>query len=171
MMKLRTTLFACIAVVMLSPALFADHGKGTGIGAVIGTNYGIAGAGANLGLSLKLPTMPIFWAAYLGIQNENVAFGVTGDTYLYDQDLVSEKDFNLDWYFGIGGYLNMGIINEKFLSAAGIRFPIGLSWHINKEYELFLALDPSVGLSISPDLKFPDLYFAAELGLRYWMKK
>jgi len=65
----------------------------------------------------------------------------------------------------------MGTINEKFLSAAGVRFPLGLSWHINKEYELFLALDPSVGLSISPDLKFPDLYFAAELGLRYWMKK
>ncbi|HGJ67604.1 MAG TPA: hypothetical protein PLB48_00635 [Treponema sp.] len=170
-MKFRASLLVCVTLLILSPFAFADHSKGTGIGGVIGTNYGIAGAGANLGLSLKLPSMPIFWAAYLGIQNQNVAFGITGDKYLYDQDLVSEKDFNLDWYFGIGGYLNMGTINNQFLSAAGVRFPAGLSWHINKEYELFLALDPSVGISLSPELKFPDLFFAAELGLRYWMKK
>lgn len=169
-MKFRKTLLIGIIWCMLSSVVFADHRNGTGIGGVLGTNYGIAGAGANLGLSLKTPSIPIFWAAFLGIQNKNVAFGITGDKYLYDQDLVSEKDFNLDWYFGIGAYLNMGSINDKFLSAAGVRFPIGLSWHINKEYEMFIALDPSVGISISPDLKFPDLFVAAELGLRYWMK-
>jgi hypothetical protein len=170
-MKLRTALLVCIIMLILGPAIFADHGKGTGIGGVLGSNFGIDGAGANLGISLKLPAIPIFWAAYLGIQNQNIAFGVTGDTYIIDQDLITEKNFNLDWYFGIGGYLNMGTIDGDFLSAAGVRFPVGLSWHINKEYEMFLALDPSVGLSISPDLKFPDLYFAAELGLRYWMNK
>lgn len=170
-MKSRAIVIFILATLFINTELFADHGKGTGIGGVIGTSYGLAGTGANLGLSLKLPNIPIFWATYLGIQNNNVAFGVTGDKYIYDQDLVSEKDFNLDWYLGIGGYLNMGSIQGEFLSAAGLRLPVGLSWHINKEYELFLALDPSLGLSISPNLKFPDFFFAAELGLRYWMKK
>lgn len=170
-MRLKISLFLCALLLITSPILFADHSEGTGIGGVLGTNYGIAGAGANLGLSLKLPNIPIFWAAYLGIQNENVAFGLTGDKNLYDQDLLTDNELNLDWYFGIGGYINMGVIDGKFLSAIGVRFPVGLSWHINKEYELFFALDPSIGLSLSPDLKFPDLFFAAELGLRYWMKK
>jgi hypothetical protein len=153
---------------LLSVGAFADHPKGLGVGVVGGANFSSDGSGSDIGLSLKLPSMPIFWALQLSI-NDSIALGVSGDKYLIDKELLKEGDFRLDWYAGIGGYAGLGI-GDVTHASIGARVPIGLSWHITREFELWLGLAPSLGITLAPELNFPDFFFASELGLRIWLK-
>ncbi|HOJ99027.1 MAG TPA: hypothetical protein PLW34_05665 [Termitinemataceae bacterium] len=152
--------------------LAADHPENQlALGPVIGAQYEAKGVGSSLGLALKFPDIPLFWATYVGFTSDSFGFSLTGDKYIYDENLIAEKGFKLDWYFGLGGYLTIGSQRDVFIMATGARFPLGASWHINKEWELFLALTPTVGISLAPELKFPDWFIGAELGLRYWFPR
>jgi hypothetical protein len=145
--------------------LAADHPENQlALGPVIGAQYGAKGAGSSLGLALKFPDIPLFWATYVGFTSDSFGFSLTGDKYIYDENLIAEKGFKLDWYFGLGGYLTVGSQRDVFIMATGARFPLGASWHINKEWELFLALTPTVGISLAPELKFPDWFIGASWG-------
>jgi hypothetical protein len=159
-----------LASALVSVAAFADHPKGMGIGAVAGGNFGTEGSGSDIGLSLKLPSMPIFWAFRLGFSSSYTSLGVTGDKYFVDENLFKEGSFRLDWYAGVGGYANLGVVGSDAFAALGARVPIGVSWHITKEFELWLGLAPSLGLSLMPEFRFPDFFIPGELGLRIWMK-
>jgi hypothetical protein len=160
-----------LLVLIIGMPLYADHPDGPAIGVVLGGNFAFSEIGSSVGASFKLPSIPIFWSASLAFSSDSFGFGVTGDKYLIDSNLISEQSFNLDWYLGAGGYLNMGSFGKNTILNIGARVPIGLSWHINKEFELFLSIDPSLGICLAPELRFPDFYCAAELGFRYWMKK
>lgn len=166
---MKKSVLILIAFLLIGPAVFADHPKGMGIGVVGGGNFGGTGFAGDIGLSLKLQSMPIFWGLYLNVNQDYLGIRATGDKYFTDENLIKEGSFRLDWYLGLGGYAALGLGNDSTSAAIGARLPIGLSWHITKEFELWLGVAPSLGLSISP-FQFPDWGVPGELGIRVWLK-
>ncbi len=158
-----------ILLITSGTAVFADHPEDSlGLGIIIGASGGIGGfGGAEVGVSFKIPRVPLFWAGFVSIHNDYVGLGLTGDYYFFDRDLVTEENFNLDWFLGLGGYVGMGF-GDPFGFNLGIRVPVGLSWHINGQFELFADLVPSLGFEVFPDVEFPDFGIGGDLGLRYW---
>jgi opacity protein-like surface antigen len=175
------TLIALIA----GTVAFADH-EGLGIGIVGGGGYAGAGFGYP-GLSLKLPSVPVFWGIYLPLNSNGFGFGLTGDYYFFDGSLVAKEmtnedgtyKFKLDWYLGLGGFVNMYFWEDKdrygnFNFDFGVRIPVGLSWHIITPLELFLGVHPGLGIWIgkyNDELAAPvHPFFNGEIGLRLWLK-
>jgi hypothetical protein len=184
---------------LVGTAAFADH-DGFGIGLVLGGGGGLHGGGFYPGLSLKAPSIPIFWGIYASWYNkadwghENY-FGitVTGDYYIIDNNLVSTTatnedgsyKFKLDWYFGLGGAVNLHFWNKRYWEwdrywghekredgfglGLGLRVPIGLSWHVVTPFEIALGLAPTFGMYIAKNPGFWwDIH--GELIFRLWVK-
>jgi hypothetical protein len=177
-------------------AAFADH-EGFGIGVVGGGGWSGGGLGWGA-LSLKIEKIPIFWAFSIPFSGRvGFSLGVSGDYYIFDKNLVSATmtnedgtyDFKLDWYFGVGAYFNVfffndywdnyyrnrkGAVKESF--DFGLRAPVGLSWHIIEQLELFLALVPGFGFWIGPvweDREYKTGFsvhpvIGGEIGFRVW---
>jgi len=162
---------------LVGTAAFADH-DGLGIGIVGGGFWGGAGFGYP-GFSLKLPSIPIFWGIYFPLYNRYFGLGVTGDYYIFDKNLVTKDltnedgtyKFKLDWYLGLGGFINMYFWPDDFNIGLGVRVPIGLSWHIIKPLELFLGLHPGLGFWVGKYDALPVYPFiGGEIGFRLWLK-
>jgi len=181
---------------LVGTAAFADH-DGLGIGLILGGGGGFHGGGFYPGLSLKVPSLPIFWGIYASWYN-NANWGntnyfgltVTGDYYIIDSNLVSKTETNadgsykvkLDWFFGLGGAVNMNFWNIRYWDGSmdgkresgfglglGLRIPIGLSWHVITPFEIALGLAPTFGVYIANKSGFWwDIH--AELVFRYWLK-
>lgn len=190
MKKLILVLFIGLLV---CTAAFADH-PGLGIGIVGGGGWGGVGTG-NIGLSLKIPRMPVFWGLYFPFyaDNYNFGMGITGDFYIFDRNLVTNDftnedgtyKFKLDWYLGVGGFFSFHTWrawhNRDSGGGAdiGIRVPIGLSWHIIKQLELFFGIHPGIGFYITRSDYYNNSYYSnrswvyfnigGELGLRLWI--
>jgi hypothetical protein len=181
---MKKLLFIVLIGLLVSTAAFADH-QGLGIGIVGGGGWGGAGFGWPA-LSLKIPSVPIFWGIYLPLNSYGWGMGVTGDFYFFDKNLVTNDftnedgtyKFRLDWYLGLGGFMNMYFWNNKhgygdFNLDLGVRVPVGLSWHIIRQLELFLGIHPGVGIWIgdyNKDWQVPVHFFiGGEIGLRLWL--
>ncbi|MDR1444784.1 MAG: hypothetical protein LBI94_07890 [Treponema sp.] len=158
----------CI-VGFLAVPVFADHsGSQVGLGLYLGGGFGSAAGGVfNPGVSLKIPGMPLFWGVNIGIGGGVLGLDVSGDYYFIDQDLVKDGSFNLDWFLGLGGFGHFAF-GSNFAFALGVRLPVGLSWHINKTFELFADVVPGIGIGFTSPVGF---YWAGagELGLRVWL--
>jgi hypothetical protein len=167
-------------------AAFADHSDGLGLGGVVGggfaidfSDFGDSWAFGYPGLSLKIPGIPIFWAFYANFAHYTTGLGITGDYYIIDRNLVGEEltnedgtyDFKLDWYLGVGMFFDTHFWSKGIAFDAGVRVPVGVSWHIIRELELFLAAGPAAGIFFGKNipLRF-HFYSFGELGLRYWFK-
>jgi hypothetical protein len=165
-MKKKLLLF-CMVGFLAIPA-FAEHPSNKlGLGLYVGAGYGsVAGGLFNPGLSLKIPNLPIFWGINANLGNSTAGVGISGDYYLLDRTLVKDGSFSLDWFLGLGVFTHIYFGDSSFF-ALGARVPIGLSWHINKTFELFMDVAPGLGV------RFTDspLYYvgAGELGLRVWL--
>ena len=161
--------------------VFADD-EGLGVGVIGGVGGGLFkkdghskrdGYG-NLGLSLKIPGIPVFWAFYALFDDEYPGFGLTADFYILKNNLASKQvtrsdgtyTSKLDYYIGIGGFLHM---TKGYYFDIGIRVPQGLSWHIANPVELFLEIAPCFGLSNWRARKPFHVGADAELGLRFWL--
>ena len=160
---------------LVGTAAFADH-NGFGIG-IVGGGYGGWGGGYGYpGLSLKIPSIPIFWGIYFPFVYNNFSLGVTGDFYIFDNNLVSNTvsnedgnyNFKLDWYLGVGGFLNMYFWWKDALLDFGVRVPIGLSWHIIKQLELFGGIHPGIGFWFGSPWPI-HFFIGGEIGLRLWL--
>jgi hypothetical protein len=167
---MKKLLFVVLIGLLVSTAAFADH-EGFGIGLVFGGGWNNGGLGWGA-LSLKIPSVPIFWGLSIPfVGRSGGAIGVSGDYYIFDKSLVAKDmtnddgtyKFKLDWYFGVGGYFNLyfhndywenGTLKNKKITKAsdsfGLRVPVGLSWHIIKQLELFLGLVPGFGVWCQP---------------------
>jgi len=157
-------LFAILAV----GTVFADHPGGFGIGIQGGggSHWGGGGFHPNAALSLKLPSLPIFWAARLDIYDGYFGLGVSGDYYLIDSKLVPA--IGLNWYLGIGGSLGLSFGNDWMGLGVAARLPIGLSWQPVRLLEIFLQIVPSLGVSIAPSFHFPYGGWGGDIGIRLW---
>ncbi|MDR0412040.1 MAG: hypothetical protein LBH75_08735 [Treponema sp.] len=152
-----------IGLALATGSVFADHPSGLGLGVVFGGGVGEY----NGALSLKVPSLPVYWTVRLGIWDSSFGLGVTGDYYIIDSTLVSS--INLGWYLGLGGYAGLWGFSDKLGFAAGARLPIGLSWQFLGHGEIFLEIAPQLGIQVLPDVHFPHAsFFNGALGFRYW---
>jgi len=154
--------------IIAAGTVFADHPSGLGIG-VQGGGSGSWGGGFGFNnggaVSLKLPSLPIFWAARLDIWKDYFYLGVSGDKYLMDNPLV--KDIGLNWYLGVGLGVDIGIGDPLGIGVAA-RLPVGLSWQPFPLLEIYLQVVPQLGVAILPTFHFPAGGWGADLGLRLW---
>ncbi|MDR0644840.1 MAG: hypothetical protein LBG05_08075 [Treponema sp.] len=151
-----------IGLALATGSVFADHPSGWGVGIVGGGGLGGFGGG----LSLKAPSLPIYWVINARAGNEGLALAATGDYYFIDDVLV--PDINLGWYFGVGGHASLWGFNDKLGLAAGVRVPIGLSWQFLGHGEIFLEVAPQVGVQILPSFGLDTDFFNGALGFRFW---
>jgi hypothetical protein len=164
---LKKLLLLCCFALVLTGGVFADHPDDkTGVGLFLGGGWASVGGGLfNPGFSLKVPRLPVF----LGL---NASFGdaaglsASADYYFVDRDLVKDGSIDLDWFLGLGLFSHL-YFGNYFTMALGVRLPIGLSWHINRAFELFLDVAPGVGVKFDSRPFYGSL--AAELGLRVWV--
>jgi hypothetical protein len=163
---MKKVVFLIIVAFFATGAVFADHPGGFGIGVQGGgsgswSGGGFGGAGA---LSLKFPSVPIFWAVSMSIGNGYFGLGVSGDYYFIDNQLFK----TLHWYLGSG--LGVGIWGFSDALGLGVsaRLPVGLSWQPIPLLEVFLQIVPSLGVAILPEFHFPHGGFGGDLGIRLW---
>jgi len=165
----KLVLVFVFAAVLATGAVFADHPRGLGIG-VQGGGGGYWGAGGfhpNAALSLKIPSLPIFWAVRLDITDGYFGLGLSGDYYLIDDKLVPQ--IGLNWYLGIGGSLGLQFGNDWMGLGVAARLPIGLSWQPVSVLEIFLQIVPSLGVNILPGFHFPSGGWGGDIGIRLWI--
>jgi len=161
----KLVIVIALAAILATGTAFADHPSGFGIGVqgggsgrwVGGYGYGYGGA-----LSLKLPGVPIFWAIDAGFWGSSLWLNVAGDYYFIDSQIVN----TLHWYFGVGGYVDLGIGNP-FGLGLGVRVPIGLSWQPIDLLEIYLQAVPSIGVGILPGFGLGGGW-GGNLGIRFW---
>ncbi|MCL2479466.1 MAG: hypothetical protein FWF22_08185, partial [Treponema sp.] len=129
----KLLLVIALAVVFSATAVFADHPSGWGIGVMGrgGWGYGDYGMGGGASLSLKAPSLPIYWGIDFNAGSHYMGLGVSGDYYLIDNNLVNKT---VGWYLGLGGFAGLSFWNnyEKYGNYTGLTFggrlPIGLSF-------------------------------------------
>jgi len=160
----------CLALfaILATGTASADHPSGFGIGVQGGFSgsWGVKGGLGNGAFSLKLPSLPIFWAVRLDIVEGYLGLGVSGDYYLIDSKLVPA--IGLNWYLGIGGALGLSIGKDMLGLGVAARLPIGLSWQPIQFLEIFLQVVPSLGVSILPGFHFPYGGWGGDIGIRLW---
>jgi len=151
----KLVLVLALAVVITTGTAFADHPKGFGIG-IVGNWSGWGFGGTGGGLSLKLPSIPIYWAVNFGIDPDGFGLGITGDYYLYDKKISGP----LNWYLGLGGYFTFYSFGKSYKYTGGsvdysytwmyggVRVPIGLSIQPIPLLEIFIDVAPSIGIGI-----------------------
>jgi hypothetical protein len=173
---MKKLVLALLIGLLVSTVAFADH-EGFGIGIIGGGGGGLNFGGVgNVGLSLKIPQVPVFWAVYGNFVRDFPGLGITADYYFIDSTMVEEKltgddgsyyNLILHWYLGGGVFFNLHPYSNGAFFDIGVRVPVGLSWHIIKPLEMFLAVVPGVGLANWVRNPF---HFGVngEIGLRYW---
>ncbi|MDR0389975.1 MAG: hypothetical protein LBH73_07885 [Spirochaetaceae bacterium] len=157
----------CVGLV----GVFAEHPGGTGVGVLFrsGYNFGDGGSGLDVGLSLKLASVPVYWGLFLNIRDSMFGVGGTGDYYVIDRSLIQDANFNLGWHLGLGGYATALFRKDDPHLAAGGRIPVGLSLQFAKNFEAFLNVAYNLGLQVLPKINFPAHFFNGELGVRLWI--
>jgi hypothetical protein len=166
--NMRKKIFFIIVVLFLAigAGAFADHSDGLGIG--LNFTYGYNG-GIGPALSLKLPSIPVFWTIGMGISSSWFLLTVAGDHYIIDKPLI--PDIDLGWYLGLGLYFNLMTWKggDNLGLGLGARLPIGLSWQPRQVdiLELFLDVAPSLGIDLVP-FYFPQWDVNVDFGVRLW---
>ncbi|MDR0555151.1 MAG: hypothetical protein LBG76_10205 [Treponema sp.] len=159
-------LFAvCIVGLCLGTAVFANHPSGWGVGFV--GNYGFSGdlGVGGAALSLKAPSLPIYWGIGLSLSTGGFGFGVTGDYYLMEGLWAPiQGDDGFGYFIGLGGYVDFNTWGQKttYLNkeykgnhttiGLGARVPIGVNVVIpisSIKLEVFVDAAPHLGLGIS----------------------
>jgi hypothetical protein len=154
----KLLLVGVISLALGVSGAFAQHPSGFGIGAQGGWSGGVGG-----GLTLHIPSVPIFWTVDVDLGG----LGVAGDFYIFDQPLVPAA--KLGWYLGGGAYGYFGVWGDEVAIAAGARLPIGLSWQPLDFLEVYLQVVPSIGLQILPGIGLWPNFFGGNLGIRVWL--
>ena len=169
---------------LLAGAAFAQYREGQlGIGGVFSGGGDFMGrdfyGGGSAGLSLRLPTVPVFWGLSFRSFGDFMGLGVVADHYFFggsfrDQVLADDEGYTyhlrLDWFAGLGGFANLlfsGDDNSPGF-ATGVRVPVGLSWHIVRWAEMSVALVPAIGGYFGHGGPAFHWSLGAELALRYW---
>ncbi|GHV25314.1 hypothetical protein AGMMS4952_02770 [Spirochaetia bacterium] len=176
----KNGLMSVFILIFAASSLFAQHHQTDtwGIG-IHGRNnfswYKFESSGGP-GISFKAPKIPIFWDLSLGLKNNWLNIGVSGDYYFLDKTFVEE--INLGWFLGIGAYFwftNSSTSEDTWSRfSGGIRIPIGISWIFREKLEVFGAWIPHFGVGFwngsdsHSGIYFPDGSLTFEVGVRYW---
>jgi len=164
-MKKILFVFVLVAIIATGTAFASPvHPGGLGIGALWAGHFGGGGIGHGAALSLKLPSLPVFW----GISWYGGAVGVQGDVYLMGSNLLPF----MGWYLGVGGYGSF-YLGDDAVIGLGVRLPIGLTFQFINLLELFIDVAPSLGISFwtygDGGSSFPNWGYPIEIGIRIWL--
>jgi len=157
----RVAIIVLLLVTLVSVGAFAAKGSGWAIGGEGSLYMGSIGGGIPGGggaLTLHTPFLPIMFGISV---DSSLAFGLTGDYWLFHQDLASI----FDWYAGVGGYLSA----SSSYFGLGLRIPIGLqAWILGTDFlELFLEVAPALGVKFTGDLFY--WHVQGAFGFRFWL--
>jgi len=166
-----------VLAALISVNAFADHPSGWGVGLVGQGGFawdGFAGSGG-AAFSLKAPRLPIYWGINLDIRQHGFGLGVTGDSYIIDETIVSKTNFG--WFMGLGVYASFYSYNYQSTYwtsiRGGARVPIGIYVLPVDFLELFFDLAPSLGVGFyfgdyDDAFHFPEGGIGADFGIRFW---
>ncbi|MCL2411530.1 MAG: DUF3996 domain-containing protein [Treponema sp.] len=134
-----------------------------GIGAQI--NYSAGGINAPGFSALLSPSRDVHLAAnwYLPFNDEAGIIGITAD---YAPISIGA---GLRFTLGIGVFTNL-VFDNNIGVTGGIRFPVGLSWQVRRNLEIFAHIAPSFGVEFLPSLDFSKLFYPSAIGARFWLR-
>jgi len=174
----KVVLVLVLFAILATGTVFAEHPSDQwGVGAQFGSggNWDRNKYGTDLqngaALSLKIPKVPVFWAARFESYWSSTFMGISGDYYILDKTIV--KDVNFGWYLGVGGGFNLLVsgsgakLGDWFW--AGVRVPVGLSIRPIDLLEIYLQAVPNIGFAKTPDeFEAPYGGWGVDLGIRFW---
>ena len=105
---------------------------------------------------------------FLDLKNDDSAniVGLTWDLLPLRLKIVEALRFNL----GVGFYANLVFAEDpKFNITGGIRFPVGLSFLLGNNFEIYTHVAPSLGIDFLPKLTFERPFFPIALGAKVWL--
>lgn len=175
-----------VAIIAISIALpkkaEAAYPSGSSVGASLSAGYPSQG----LNITGKFDNVPLVFGASFGFGSGYFALNITGDWWGLQLPLGRAGDADVSMYLGPGFALSTQI-GSVFAMDLGIRMPVGFSFVVQKNWEIFL--EPSIGLnligfaawdggaslrvlgsSLGDDFSFGlgALLFAGQFGFRYW---
>jgi hypothetical protein len=180
----KVVLMVLLGSILAAGTVFAQHPEGLGIGFsghggfywsedVLGLGRGNGG----VALSLKIPSVPVYWGIKFDFANSFFRMNLQGDYYIFDQSLWSGSGLNLGWYLGLGGYFSF--LRYSVLDAGmngfgfGVRVPLGLDLTLlNNKLDVFVEMAPAFGLGFWPDAPDPAFFdggMSFSLGGRVWL--
>jgi opacity protein-like surface antigen len=166
---MKKLVLVLVLAILMAGAAFADHPSGFGIGVQGGGGGNWSGGGfgsANTALTLKFPSVPIFWAIRADIWKDYFGLGVSGDFYFIDSEIA--PSIGLNWYLGFGLGVGLWGFNDNLGLGVSARLPIGLSWQPIDLLEIYLQVVPNLGVQILPDVHFPYGGWGGDIGIRFW---
>ncbi|MDR1787762.1 MAG: DUF3996 domain-containing protein [Treponema sp.] len=108
-------------------------------------NYG------GIGLSLKVPQLPLYWGLYFSFQPSWVRTWVKSDYYLVDTSFWDNGFARIGFFLGGGAYFGWGQSTAESASSLniGLRVPIGINAFLfDERVEAFFDMAPSIGLGL-----------------------
>lgn len=153
-----------IVILVLLATLGLGQAVALGIGAAAGLPLGDGLPGANVILSIK-PTdskeMPLIGIGASGGSPTNAL--LTLDWWFINEPLAG----SLNVYAGVGAY---GVIVGDQGFAAGGRIPIGLNIFPLRWIEIFVEIDPSLGINFINNKSAVGFGMQSSFGIRFWFK-
>ncbi len=140
-----------------------------GIGLQVNGNAGeVFAPGA--AITFKVDSIPLVFAVNWNAGEDTTTVGLTADYWGINKRLVSIGRTPLNWFFGVGFFVNT-IFADEFALTGGIRFPLGLNMFVLDGFlEPFVQIAPSMGLQFIPSLGIDRLFFPISAGFRLWFK-
>jgi len=170
-MKKKLVLGVVLAAILTTGTAFASPvhpSDSLGIGVLWGGSVDNGFHPGGVALSLKMPSVPIFWGINARFSNNWTSIGVQGDVYLLGSYFVSDI---LGWFLGVGLYGNFGFNSDHSAIGFGARLPVGLTFQPFHLLEVFFNLAPHVGAWVHSYHGFEmpvGGFFGAEIGVRLW---
>ncbi len=165
-MKKKLSVLLASLLVIGSANLFAF-----GIGLQANANAGEVFA-PGIALTFKLDSVPLVFAANWNAGETVQTYGLTGDYWAINKSLTHIGKANINWFFGVGFFLNMTFIQDSDVQVStGVRLPIGLNMFVADGFiEPFIQIAPSFGVRFVPSLGAEGLFWPMSAGFRIWFK-
>ena len=169
---MKKVFFVLLLAAVVAGGAFAQQGFGIGAFGTVGGSFSSSAVGYGGALSLKAPTMPMYWGLSFGASDNYLRIGVIADYPIVRGTLVPNA--GLGWYVHGGVYGRFVTASKYSALGFGARLPIGLNLRPPsvRFLEVFLAVVPTIGAYTG---NFGDGNFgfesgwSTELGFRIWL--
>lgn len=146
--KIILSAFIIAALILVVPnKAQAAYSDGAAVGAALISGYP---GYASLGVTGQFNGVPVMFGLTgrfsFGSGYGYFGLGLTADWWGYTQNLGRAGDSDVWFYVGPGGALALDFGRNYWNISIGFRVPIGFSFIIQRNWEIFLELDPSIGV-------------------------